>query len=318
MPTQPPAWSDAQLVAAASRSKAAFREQRVEEPLELYYEKFERFRSVVEDLLEESVDLSLLKQQPVQFLNSKDRLKAIRYLASPAISEDDLKTIADVPSLAITVLARKPEDAKSVVTQVLENIDRNRFPWLSEDREPTEAERLTAVVSTVALVAAQEVQTERRNSAKKEQEGAVAELLLGLGFTQVPTRKATMLHEAPGNMQFSGEAELGPGKADVIVGLPDGRKMLIECKVSNSATNSYKRINHEAAGKAAKWTGAFGTAGVVPVAVIAGVFSPAALSSAQAAGLHIVWAHDFTPLRGFIVDLMPMMPRGCVLESDDA
>lgn len=302
---QPPSWSDDQLVAGVEVAKGVFREERVQEPLELYLEKFERFRSVVEDLLEETVDLSLLSEEPGTFITTKDRLRAIRYLASPAISEDDLKVIAEVESLAISKLRANPENAKRVVDQVLQTIDRNRFLWISEDREPTEAERYAAVISTVALAVTQEVQTERRNASKKAQEGAVRQLLLDMDFTEVPRRKATILSQAPGDFEFCGESEIGPDKADVVVGLPDGRKMLIECKVSNSTVNSYKRVNHEAAGKAQKWLTEFGTAGVVPAAVIAGVFSPANLASAQTRGLHLFWGHDLEPLRTFIHDITP-------------
>ena len=39
-------------------------------------------------------------------------------------------------------------------------------------------------------------------------------------------------------------------KAGTVVRLRDRRVMPIECKVSNSEVNSFKRVNHEAAGKA--------------------------------------------------------------------
>ena len=43
--------------------------------------------------------------------------------------------------------------------------------------------------------------------------------------------------------------------------------MPIECKVSNSATNSIKRLNNDAAVKARIWRGEFGERQVVPSAV---------------------------------------------------
>ena len=48
--------------------------------------------------------------------------------------------------------------------------------------------------------------------------------------------------------------------------------MPLECKASNSATNSYKRVNHEAASKAETWLQDFGRSQVVPAAVLSGVF----------------------------------------------
>jgi hypothetical protein len=61
----------------------------------------------------------------------------------------------------------------------------------------------------------------------------------------------------------------------------DRRIMAIECKVSNSSTNSVKRLNRGAAGKAEKWLHEFGALGVVPVAVLSGVYKLHNLVGAQ-------------------------------------
>jgi hypothetical protein len=68
--------------------------------------------------------------------------------------------------------------------------------------------------------------------------------------------------------------------------------MPIECKVSNSALNSVKRINNDAAAKAVEWLKTFGTNQVVPTAVISGVFKVNNLLQAQEAGLTLFWARD--------------------------
>lgn len=79
------------------------------------------------------------------------------------------------------------------------------------------------------------------------------------------------------------------GIQTVVVRLYDGRVMPLECKVSNSAVNSFKRINHEAAGKARDWIAGFGQRQVVPAAVLAGVFNPLNLATAQHEGLTVYW-----------------------------
>ena len=93
-----------------------------------------------------------------------------------------------------------------------------------------------------------------------------------IGFTEVPTRSIPTLVQAPGRGEFCGESQLGERKADIVVRLWDDRVMAIECKVSNSATNSVKRLNNDAAVKARQWVGEFGTAQMVPSAMLAGVF----------------------------------------------
>ena len=76
--------------------------------------------------------------------------------------------------------------------------------------------------------------------------------------------------------------------------------MAIECKVSNSYTNSVKRLNNDAAVKATAWTIKFGTDQVVPAAVVSGVFNVLNLSQAQKSGLSIFWAHDLSKLGKYI------------------
>lgn len=82
----------------------------------------------------------------------------------------------------------------------------------------------------------------------------------------------------------------------MLVGLWDRRVMAIECKVSNSATNSVKRLNNDAAAKAGSWPKDFGTVQVVPVAVLSGVFKRHNLSDAQRRGLTLFWAHDLSTM----------------------
>lgn len=78
--------------------------------------------------------------------------------------------------------------------------------------------------------------------------------------------------------------------------------MPLECKVSNSATNSIKRLNNDAAVKAQVWQKEFGTSGVVPAAVLSGVFKRSHLEYAQERGLTIFWAHALDRLSNWIED----------------
>ena len=76
--------------------------------------------------------------------------------------------------------------------------------------------------------------------------------------------------------------------------------MPIECKVSNSAINSVKRLNNDAAAKASAWIDYFGRGQTVPCAVLSGVFKRHNVVQAQESGLTIFWAHDLGPLGDFI------------------
>jgi len=252
-------------------------------------------RSFVRD-----VDQGLL----TEIVSDRNKRIAFRYLAAPPISEDDLKTLAS-STLSARALRTDQEQAERVRESVLSAIDPFRFPWVEAGRTATEREREIAVVSSAVLVASQRVGTRRRSNAKRQQEEEVKSLLRLIQFQEVERRDITLLEDAPGPGEFCGESKLGPKRADLVVRLPDRQCLAIECKVSNSAVNSLKRVNHEALGKAREWLGEFGTAGVVPAAVLSGVFNTENLVTAQDSGLFLFWAHRLDDLRSFVQSCAP-------------
>lgn len=234
------------------------------------------------------------------FMRQEPTKRAFRYLAAPPISEDDLKTLAEA-SLAPTTLARNAEMAHRLRDVVLRVIDPHRFPWLSEGREPTAEERHTAIVASAALVATRGVEMFRRTDAKDRQEGKVKALLAGCGFTEIARRDIPTSAQAPAPGEFMGETPLAGAKADVVARLHDGRILAIECKVSNSAVNSYKRLVHDTGGKATIWYDQIGKANIVASAVLNGVFSAANCESVQNDKLvTIFWDHRLEDLRAFV------------------
>jgi hypothetical protein len=286
----PPRWTAEELEVARLASVRLFREERVQEPLEQYLEAFDHYRGAVEDLLEATVDLTMLDSSAIDVLTDPSLLAALRYIAGPPISEDDLKTLAEA-SLAPSRLRDDAAMAQRVVETILIGLDRQRFPWVVEGREPDTHEREAATLASAALMATQRLSTIRRSDGKTKQEDAVRDALAADDFEEVPTRQITTLADAPAVGQFCRESMFGGRKADFIVGLWDGRKMPLECKVSNSATNSVKRLNNDAAAKARVWIGEFGTAQTVPAAMLSGVFKRHNLEQAQDQGLTLFWAY---------------------------
>ncbi len=296
-----PVWSSDELEAARLQATEVFREERMREPLDAYLEIFDAFEGVVEDLLESTVDLTDLDSRALELLASKDFLWAFRCLAGPPISEDDLKTLADA-TLAPTKLRADPDRVRRIVDVVRLGLDRRRFPWVAENREPTEGERRAAVVASTVLIASSRAQADRRNEGKEAQEEAARLALSELGLREVPTRAIPTLAQAPEPGEFCGESLLGNRKADIVVRLWDTRGMPIECKVSNSSVNSVKRLNNDAAAKAEAWVQDFGRRQVVPAAILSGVYKLHNLMDAQSRGLTLFWAHDLQPLTQWIAD----------------
>jgi hypothetical protein len=293
---QPPSWTEKQLIFDRDHAIEIFRRTRMEEPLEAYVEAFEERRDAFDTLLETTVDLTQLSEHAHTVLTDPRLLEALRYVAAPPISLDDLKVVADAPSLSARTLEANRELAQRLIDTVMLGLDPRRFPWLAEGREPREEEKRAAILASAALIASQRVATDRRSEGKSDQEAMIGAALIGAGFQQVATRVVNTIQEGPGPGQFCRESMLGTRKADFLVGLHDRRLMPIEAKVSNSSTNSIKRLNNDAAAKATIWLEQFGKLNVVPTAVLSGVYKLKHLIAAQEHGLVLFWAHDLAKM----------------------
>ena len=164
----PPRWSESEFAAQITRATEIFKNKRIEEPLELYSDLFDKYRDSVENLLEESVDLQELATVVREYITDPDKRYALRYLASP-VSDDDLQVLADT-KFSQAALEKDPDAITRIVEVVLARLDRWRFPWLTEGRAPTETERRIATISTTSLIATSRQQTYRRNMQKADQE----------------------------------------------------------------------------------------------------------------------------------------------------
>jgi hypothetical protein len=296
----PPSWDKEQLERDRGAAIELFRDERMKEPLEKYLEAFEKYRDAFDELLETTVDLRELSAKAIDILTSDALCEALRYLPGPPISMDDLKVVAQAPSFALKTLRADPELAQRILDTVLMGLDRRRFPWVSDDREATEHERTSAVLASAAMIAMRKVETARRNESKEDQEQHVRDVLANHALKEVGTRHVQTLGDAPKQGEFCRESVLGDRKADIILGLWDRRVMPIECKVSNSYTNSIKRLNNDAAIKAQVWRKDFGESQVVPSAVLSGVYKLKNLENAQDRGLTLFWAHSLDEMMNFI------------------
>jgi hypothetical protein len=295
-----PSWTAEQLEADRQKAIAEFRRVRVQEPLERYLDFFDEYRELVEGLLEETVDLSRLRDHLADLIGDKRTREVVRFLAGPPISLDDLKVLADTTSVSKKRLKADPELVKRVVAVIWTGLDRGRFPWVIDNREPTEAERTAAAVASAALMAYSKLQAKRRSEGKTQQEDAVVAALREAAFEEIRPMPIHVLEDGPKQGQFCRETVLGTRKADIVVRLWDRRVMPIECKVSNSFVNSIKRLNNDAAAKGEAWLKDFGARQVVPCAVIGGTYHLSKLLEAQERGLALFWAHDLAAMLAWI------------------
>ncbi|MFC6714295.1 XamI restriction endonuclease [Branchiibius hedensis] len=299
MTATPPRWDNEQLTSDRLTATTQFREERTTEPLDHYLEFYEDAYSVFADVMEASDDLRKLRETAADLLLNKSRQHLCRYVASPPLSEDDLKTLGDC-SLAIGALKANPDNIDILMEYILMGLDRERFPWVGEDREPSESERQAAIVSTAAMFAMRKMETFRRGRGKAFEKALKVYLAEECGLTEVKATVISNASQGPQIGEFSGESSVVGGKADIVVRLFDGRLLPIECKVSNSETNSYKRLIHDCGEKAQAWVADLGVANCLPVAALSGCYSLGNLNKAQNMGLTLIWSHDFEPLGTFI------------------
>lgn len=301
MTPSPARWSLEELTQDAALASSHFRAERlaVSDAWSTHYKgaraKFELLFQKLNDLKPDAVNNGSLADAYGSGLS-----EALRYLAGPPISDDDLQVIANVKSIAPGILKNNPEELRKVFDVIECVIDPFRFPWVKSGITPTKEQLEAALLASSVLLAAQRIATERRTDGKDGQEAKVKDYLLTLGFEEAPPATINTIVKGPQPGQFCAECLLGERKADVVLRLHDTRLMAIECKVSNSATNSVKRLNNDAAVKAEYWLKVFGTSQVVPSAMLAGVFKVVNLTQAQTRGLALFWSHDLEKLGAFI------------------
>lgn len=294
-------WSIEELTADADKAMAAFREERLNEG-DVWTKHYRQSRAKFERLFDKLSELNpqALTDEKLAEVHRMGLGEALRYLAGPPFSEDDLSVISDVDSVSSKAFKENPEALRKVFSVVARVLDPYRFPWVASGAAPTEQQREAALLASSVLLAAQRMATARRNEAKEKQESKVKDYLRTLGFGEVKSATITALGKGPQELQFCGECRLGVRKADVVARLHDGRLLPIECKVSNSVVNSVKRVNNDAAAKSEYWRDAFGKTQVIPTAVLSGVFNVMNLEQVQNRGLTLIWAHDLDKLGALI------------------
>jgi hypothetical protein len=274
-----------------------FIEQRMAEGTEPYRSEFPDALERIETLFAQTDNLREL--DPAVFVDNPELIEAARHLGGPPLSQADLDTLS-----GDTVCNRKSisaDAARGAVRAIKGFMDPFRFPWLNDSEEPAPHAVEAAMKWTASLWAVQVCKTSRRIDSSAEQEESVRQMLDAMGLIRSEdVRTIQALDDLPRN-HYTTEVQLHGSKADLTVRLVDGRLCAIECKVSNSAVNSVKRLNRETVGKAEGWRTNYGRQ-VITVAVLAGVFKVSNLVDAQQSGVQIVFDHDLAPLQTFLAE----------------
>ncbi len=291
----PPTWDDDALAAHAEAALKAFIARRLAEPRDRYTFHVQTQRSAITDLFQalKGVDPDAPDAAVVRMIINEARLyEALRYVAGPPISEDDLAVLATESTDRITKTRLADDDlVQKILTLICTLSDSFRFPWIDERRAATAKELRHAIEATAVLHAAQKLQTERRGFGRQVEE-SLKDRLEGMGYVRASGPKTIDTPaQYPAPKSFFGETTIYGRKADILIRLPDERLVAVEAKDSGSALNSVKRVLNDTAAKARHWQNEAGRQ-IVPVALLSGVFAAANLKTAQDHGLYLAWLHD--------------------------
>lgn len=261
-----------------------------------YQGHFRDAHTVADGLFARTDDLLSLTAEA---LAKRDRVarEVVRYLAGPPLSGDDVDVLLNAEGAA------HEQNPRNLEELVLSVIDPLRFPWCSDrasPRPPTDEERRVALKWIAGLIAAQKAATARRIGASRRQEEAVEAALSSapLRFQKVQPRGIDYAADFLTSGQFCRQSLVGGTRADFSIGLRH-HLLVLECTVSNSEGNSYKRLIHEVGKKASRWRVAFGRS-VIPAAVLDGVFKLENLQKAQASEISPFWEYDLRSLVDFV------------------
>ena len=289
---QPPEWDDVRLALDRERSIELFvAERRAVDPA-LWAAQFAAVREVVLQVFDATNNLRSITREAL-LVEPGMWWHVLRYCCGPPVSEEDLWTYVGGPKFKRVSATWAEETAK--VFRLF--VDRVRFPWVAENRDPTTSELERALDATIMPMAQQRFATQGRGEASKRQEAAVGAVLATAGFKLDRSSSEITVLDALARGSFSRERRLAGDKCDVPLRLRDGRILAIECKSSNGPKNGWKRLLRETGGKADAWRRQFG-AQVVTAAVLAGVYDLSCLKRGQRQ-VAVFWEHDLEPLVEF-------------------
>jgi hypothetical protein len=219
-----------------------------------------------------------------------------RHLLAPPKSQDQFKLICDEWSKSSEKSGRpQGSDAVRIVVDVLQKwMDVSIAPWLSSGRDPTASERDVLIERVIAFIAPKLAETKKRNRLSAEQESAVVDLLLSIGWTKLPsatidTRAAIPPRHFMNKTRFA-TATTTAQEVDIACGFSGSYVAAMECKVTNDATNSVKRIN-DVLKKSAAWKLHWGSF-VETAALLQGVIKPEDVQRLTDEGVRVFWSHD--------------------------
>jgi XamI restriction endonuclease len=259
-------------------------------------------RALLADALRESDSLHSVDKA---LQASGGHMLAFRHMTAPPISQDQFALACPEWHKASEKPNGRPLSAaaaSAVAAQFGIRRSQPLTPWISQGRRPRIAEVKRLLWSVAPLLASQRVATLQRNRAASAQESAVVALLSSKGWTKLPastldTRGTLPVRHFMHKTRFATRST-APQEVDIALGLKGSIVLATECKVSNDATNSIKRVN-DVLKKAKAWKDHWGSF-VKTAALLQGVIAAKDVHRLLDEGVEVFWSHDLPMLESWI------------------
>ena len=230
-------------------------------------------------------------------LRNGAHMLAFRHITAPPISQDQFSLIC--PNWRKSTEKHggprvKAAEAVAITNAFNERRSRSLCTWIDTGRDPTMLEIRRLLWAISPLIASQQIQTIQRNRVASTQESAVTDLLIRKNWT----KKISSLLDRRAELPFRhfmhktryATATATPQEVDIALGLKDTIVLAMECKVSNDATNSVKRIN-DVLKKSTSWRSHYGSF-VKTAALLQGVIAAKDVARLIDDGVEVFWSHD--------------------------
>lgn len=228
----------------------------------------------------------------------------LRHLFAPPISQDQLKLLTPLyPKQSEKKGTRLSIKAAQQFSDAF-YLRRDIFltPWLDTNQSPTRQQIKKILNVVTPMISSQIFNTVRRNRMSDAQELAVEGLLASKGWTKAASKKL----DGPADIDVQHymrktrcrSSETATKEVDIACGVRSNLILAMECKVSNDATNSVKRVS-DVTDKVKSWQETWATF-IKTAALLQGVISYKDVARLLASDVEVFWSHDLDALSDWL------------------
>lgn len=261
-------------------------------------------RSVRKEMLRALIATNGLRDIYGALTTSGSHALVLRHIFAPPISQDQLKLIA--PLFPKQCEKKGTKLSKAAAQQFADAFAdrRDRFltPWLDTNQTPTKRQLKRLIDTVTPMISSQIFNTVRRNRLSDEQERAIEALLAVKGWTKAPS----MIVRSPADLAPSHymrktkcqSSATATKEVDIACGLTPTLILAMECKVSNDATNSVKRVS-DVMDKVKAWKDNWGNF-IQTAALLQGVVLYKDVTRMLNSDVQVFWSHDLQPFSDWL------------------